>query len=95
MKLQMHLLSAERCIKDNTREFCKKMVTANKIYRKEDIQRMSREVVNAGWGARGADKYDIFLYKGGGACHHKWTCKKSSASCYAPYRYAKSRIFTN
>jgi hypothetical protein len=59
-------------IKDNTREFCKKMVTANKIYRKEDIQRMSREVVNAGWGARGADKYDIFLYKGGGACHHKW-----------------------
>jgi hypothetical protein len=59
-------------IKDNTREFCKKMVTANKIYRKEDIQRMSREVVNAGWGARGADTYDIFLYKGGGACHHKW-----------------------
>jgi hypothetical protein len=48
-------------IKDNTREFCKKMVTANKIYRKEDIQRMSREVVNAGWGARGADKYDIFF----------------------------------
>jgi hypothetical protein len=59
-------------IKDNTREFCKKMVTAKKIYRKEDIQRMSREVVNAGWGARGADTYDIFLYKGGGACHHKW-----------------------
>jgi len=59
-------------IKDNTREFCKKMVTANKVYRKEDIQRMSREVVNAGWGARGADTYDIFLYKGGGACHHKW-----------------------
>jgi hypothetical protein len=59
-------------IKDNTREFCKKMVTANKIYRKEDIQRMSREVVNAGWGPKGANTYDIFLYKGGGACHHKW-----------------------
>ena len=59
-------------IKDNTREFCRKMVTANKVYRKEDIERMSREVVNAGWGAKGADKYDIFLYKGGGACHHKW-----------------------
>jgi len=59
-------------VKDNTREFCKKMVAANKVYRKEDIQRMSREVVNAGWGARGADTYDIFLYKGGGACHHKW-----------------------
>jgi hypothetical protein len=59
-------------VKDNTRAFCKKMVAANKVYRKEDIERMSREVVNAGWGAEGADTYDIFLYKGGGACHHKW-----------------------
>jgi hypothetical protein len=59
-------------IKDNTRPFCKKMVEANKVYRKEDIVRMGSQVVNAGWGARGADTYDIFLYKGGGACHHKW-----------------------
>jgi hypothetical protein len=59
-------------VKDNTRAFCKKMVAANKVYRKEDIERMSREVVNAGWGPKGADTYDIFLYKGGGACHHKW-----------------------
>lgn len=59
-------------IKDNTRDFCKKMVAANKVYRKEDIERMSKQVVNSGWGARGADTYDIFLYKGGGACHHKW-----------------------
>jgi hypothetical protein len=59
-------------VKDNTRPFCKKMVAANKVYRKEDIVRMGSQVVNAGWGARGADTYDIFLYKGGGACHHKW-----------------------
>jgi hypothetical protein len=59
-------------VKDNTRAFCKKMVAANKVYRKEDIERMSREIVNAGWGPKGADTYDIFLYKGGGACHHKW-----------------------
>jgi len=59
-------------IKDNSREFCKKMVAADKVYRKEDIVRMGSQVVNAGWGARGADTYDIFLYKGGGACHHKW-----------------------
>ena len=59
-------------IKENSREFCKKMVAADKVYRKEDIVRMSSQVVNAGWGARGADTYDIFLYKGGGACHHKW-----------------------
>jgi hypothetical protein len=59
-------------VSENSREFCKKMVEAKKIYRKEDIIRMENEVVNAGWGANGADKYSIWLYKGGGDCHHKW-----------------------
>jgi len=59
-------------VSDNSREFCKKMVEASKIYRKEDIIRMENEIVNAGWGANGADKYSIWLYKGGGDCHHKW-----------------------
>lgn len=59
-------------ISANSREFCKKMVSAKKVYRKEDIERMSKMVVNEGWGPRGANQYDIFLYKGGGACHHKW-----------------------
>jgi hypothetical protein len=57
---------------DNTRLFCKKMTEANKIYRKEDIIRMSEQAVNKGWGPRGADTYSIWLYKGGGACHHRW-----------------------
>ena len=57
---------------DKSREFCKKMSNANKIYRKEDILRMSEMAVNKGWGARGADTYSIWLYKGGGACHHRW-----------------------
>ena len=56
----------------NRRAFCTQMVLANKIYRKEDILRMSTQVVNAGWGPKGADTYDIFLYKGGGNCHHRW-----------------------
>lgn len=59
-------------VSENSREFCKKMVEASKIYRKEDIIRMENEVVNAGWGANGDDKYSIWLYKGGGDCHHKW-----------------------
>ena len=50
---------------DNSRSFCKKMVSAKKIYRKEDIQQMSQKAVNAGWGLNGADTYDIWLYKGG------------------------------
>jgi hypothetical protein len=50
------------------------MISANKLYRKEDIMRMSENPnTNEGWGPRGTDTYDIFLYKGGGACHHFWT----------------------
>lgn len=59
-------------LKANSREFCRKMIGANKIYRLEDINRMSNTVVNEGWGPEGANTYDIFLYKGGGACHHAW-----------------------
>lgn len=59
----------------NSRDFCKKMVAADKIYRKEDIVQMSQRVVNAGWGPKGANTYDIFKYKGGGDCHHKWLRK--------------------
>jgi hypothetical protein len=58
-----------------SREFCKKMVSAKKIYRKEDIMQMSQLAVNAGWGLNGAATYDIWLYKGGGACHHFWMRK--------------------
>jgi hypothetical protein len=61
-------------VTDKSREFCKRMLSANKLYRKEDIMRMSQNpTTNEGWGPRGADTYDIFLYKGGGACHHFWT----------------------
>jgi hypothetical protein len=57
---------------DDSRLFCKKMTQANKVYRKEDIIRMESEAVNKGFGPKGADNYSIWLYKGGGACHHKW-----------------------
>jgi hypothetical protein len=57
---------------DNPREFCTAMVRANKLYRKEDILKMGTQVVNAGWGPKGADTYSIWLYKGGGNCHHRW-----------------------
>ena len=56
----------------NPREFCTAMVRANKLYRKQDILNMENQVVNKGWGPRGADTYSIWLYKGGGNCHHRW-----------------------
>jgi len=58
--------------KGGTRDFCKLMETSKKIYRKEDILQMSNKAVNPGWGPRGANTYSIWLYKGGGNCHHFW-----------------------
>lgn len=55
------------------RAFCKAMMSANKVYRKEDIDRMSESIVNRGFGEFGADKYDIFRFHGGPRCHHKWS----------------------
>jgi len=68
----------------NSRDFCKKMVNAKKIYRKEDITQMSTKAVNAGWGLSGAATYDIWLYKGGGACHHFWMRKTYMAKDVQP-----------
>jgi len=56
----------------DSRQFCRQMIAANKIYRKEDIIKMGSQVVNAGWGPKGADTYSIWFYKGGGNCHHRW-----------------------
>jgi hypothetical protein len=55
-----------------TREFCKLMMRARKIYRKKDIINMGSKAVNKGWGPRGAATYSIWLWKGGGNCHHYW-----------------------
>jgi len=54
------------------RDFCRAMMRTDKIYRKEDLAQMSASIVNAGFGEKGADTYDIFKFKGGARCHHKW-----------------------
>lgn len=68
------------------RDFCRKMMGANKLYRKEDIIQMGNQTVNEGFGhVAGGDSpnspYSIWLYKGGGkisskfpngTCRHKW-----------------------
>jgi len=65
------------------REFCKKMMSAKKLYRKEDILQMSTMTVNPGFGMspNPDEPYDIFLWKGGGklsdefpngTCKHFW-----------------------
>jgi hypothetical protein len=54
------------------RDFCNKMLSAEKVYRKEDILAMDNVVVNAGFGKGGADTYSIWFFKGGPRCSHKW-----------------------
>jgi hypothetical protein len=65
------------------RKFCQDMMSANKVYRKEDIAMMSQRNVNPGFGMKPNpnEPYDIFLWKGGGllsdafpfgTCKHFW-----------------------
>ena len=84
MKFKVRYQYAPLKTQANSREFCKKMVAAKKIYRKEDIMQMSQLAVNAGWGLNGAATYDIWFYKGGGACHHFWMRKTYMAKGYKP-----------
>jgi len=58
------------------REFCRDMVSASRVYRIEDLDsdnpnyNGNAQNVNEGLGIRGADNYNIFLYKGGVNCQH-------------------------
>ena len=65
------------------REFCKNMMSANKIYRREDIEAMGDVTVNPGFGKHPNpnDPYSIWKFKGGGllsanftggTCKHYW-----------------------
>jgi hypothetical protein len=59
-------------ISENSRDFCKAMMSSNKVYRKEDIIKMGTMAVNPGWGPKGEDTYSVWLYKGGGSCNHRF-----------------------
>ena len=55
------------------RDFCKAMMAKqSRLFRKEDIDEMSRRRVNPGFGEGGKNTYNILKYKGGPRCHHKW-----------------------
>lgn len=91
LKFKVRYQYAPLKVSANSREFCKKMVSAKKIYRKEDILSMGTKAVNAGWGLNGADTYNIWLgknfykfYKGGGNCHHFWMRKTYMAKGVKP-----------
>lgn len=55
-----------------SRNFCRDMVNAGKVYKREAIVAAGRRGVNPGFGFRGGDSYNVFLYKGGPRCMHYW-----------------------
>ena len=63
--IKVRYVYAPGSVSDDSRDFCKKMVSAGRVYRKEDIESASRRAVNPGLGANGSNTYDLFLFKGG------------------------------
>lgn len=70
--------TAGRSTAGASRDFCQKMLSANKVYRKEDLDSSDPNYngnannVNEGFGLDGADNYNVWLYKGGVNCSHYW-----------------------
>lgn len=52
------------------RDFCQKMWSAKKVYRKEDLDKQS--TANSELAPSGSNSYNIWLYKGGVNCKHYW-----------------------
>lgn len=57
---------------NDSREFCRKMVKANKVYRKEDLDKQSGANSEFAPADKKTKTYNIWLYKGGANCHHAW-----------------------
>lgn len=55
-------------LSSNSRDFCKEMIKANKVFRIEDIDKMSNRSVNP----VGPSGYSIFEYRGSYNCKHRW-----------------------
>lgn len=62
--------TAGRSTKGPSRDFCKKMMSRDRVYRIEDLDK--RSSANKEFAAKGESTYNIFLYKGGVNCSHYW-----------------------
>jgi hypothetical protein len=88
-----------------SREFCRDMVAAKKIYTKEDLVNANSLTLNPGFGIDGKKRYDLFLFKGGPQCRHfflrriyktslRGAKSKISSSQLIGYTKARSEGFT-
>ena len=76
-----------------SRDFCKDMVSAKKIYTKEDLVSVDSNLVNPGFGHPtesypDGEPYNLFLFKGGPQCRHFFLRRIFKTSL----RGAKSKI---
>lgn len=55
--------------KNPERDFCKAMMSANKVYRREDLENMNSQLVNPGF-EHNNEPYNVFLFAGGPRCKH-------------------------
>lgn len=56
----------------NSRDFCVQMIALDRLYTFEEIQTAGQIPVNPGFGPNGASNYNIWKYKGGPNCKHRW-----------------------
>lgn len=54
------------------RDFCRQMLALDRLYTFQEIDTASGFAVNPGFGERGGATYDIWNYKGGPNCKHRW-----------------------
>jgi len=67
-----YVYTAGRSTEGESREFCKKMMAANKVYRMEDLNKISKANVDLSPADAKGEGYNIWLYKGGVNCSHYW-----------------------
>ena len=54
--------------KGESRTLCKSLLSAGRVYRKEDVESLSSK----GGAESKGEPYSVWLYKGGANCHHAW-----------------------
>lgn len=65
-----YVYTAGRSTAGKSRDFCQQMLSAGKVYRREDLDKQSS--ANSDFAPKGSSTYNIFLYKGGVNCSHYW-----------------------
>ena len=92
MRNKFKILYQYRGPKDEkNRDFCRRLLDLDLLFRKEDIDQMSLIGVNSDFAAAGASTYDILQFKGGIHCRHTWkkvyTYQKQEMSSQKTYKH--------